>query len=225
MVGFYYQSVPDLPEPKPDENQMFLTVDELINLVSFNYRTPGKEIEKRVFFIQYLLGARDSDIRPLSQSLSFINEETQRIYIPSQKQKQIINVPLPDKFMEIYQYFKPLGKIPMSSNQNRNDILKEMAVRAKIDREILVSVFSVKSNSLEVKSVKIAKLITTHWARSSFITHMASMGVPNLIVQMVTNQSDNTLRKYQKKNVEMIGDKLTKELNSLFPKALQESPQ
>jgi site-specific recombinase XerD len=218
----YYKEVPELNEP---DNIFFLTKEEITHLSEFTFNKQAKNDARDMFIFQYLIGARDSDIRPLAKSLHYIDEERKWLTIPSKKQTEVIDIPLPEKAMQIYYRFKEAGKFPLSSNQKRNKLLKTLILNAKMDREYTEKTLKVSDDDVVIAKKKLSDGITTHWARSSFVTHMTNNGVPNHVISLFTGQSDRTIKKYQGKDVATMISRVTDHLNGLFLNDLNKSPE
>ena len=214
-INQYYKSVKDFPEP---ENIFFLTVDEIQAFREHKFGLIGQQREQDMFLFQMSIGRRDSDIQPLAKSLKYFDLEKNRLKIKNQKGKQVIDLSLPEMAMEIFEKYKDQGKFPLATNQKRNEHLKEMFKILEMNRVILISNFYVRENKIEITESRVCDEVSTHWARSTFITQLTNQNIHNHVISLYTGQSDKTIRKYQGKDFETMETVNKEQINKLFNK-------
>jgi site-specific recombinase XerD len=193
-VNFHYKSVKEAPE---HSNVFFLLPEEVQILKDFQFSNPGQSREKDMFLFQMSMGRRDSDISPLKENLSYWIKSEQKLVIINKKGKSIINIVLPKMALDILEKYESHGKLPLISNQKRNEHLKQMFKLMNIDREILIKKYDMKTKSYLVTRLRVCDQISTHWARSSFVTHLTNLNISNHVIGLYTGQNDRTIKKYQ----------------------------
>lgn len=77
--------------------------------------------------------------------------------------------------------------LPVISNQNSNYQLKDAAMLAQLDRPVS-EVYYVGSERLERTSLA-WEVITTHWARRTFVVNALRLGIPAEVVMKFTGHS------------------------------------
>jgi len=95
-------------------------------------------------------------------------------------------VPLCDTaitILEKYDY-----SLPILSNQKYNDYIKKVVEKAKICYDVEISRVQGKSQTFRVE--KVFDLISSHSARSSFITNMKNAGIPDKTIMSITGHKD-----------------------------------
>ncbi|MBA0882738.1 site-specific integrase [Flavobacterium undicola] len=170
---------------------IFLTWEELTKLT--NCKIPDKkqylERVRDVFLFSCYTGLRHSDIYNLKRNnvkkdhLDFTTKKTgERLIVELNKHSESIL----KKYKNIN--FEDNKALPVISNQNMNDYLKELAELAEINESI--NQIHYKGNKrIEVNSPKYS-LIGTHAGRRTFVCNALALGIPAQVVMKWTGHSD-----------------------------------
>ena len=113
------------------------------------------------------------------------------IRVVTQKTADPLTIPLNRYAREIIARTLPSPSsgllLPVISNQNSNYQLKDAAMLAQLDRPVS-EVYYVGSERLERTSLA-WEVITTHWARRTFVVNALRLGIPAEVVMKFTGHS------------------------------------
>lgn len=190
-----------LPRNKEEDNQIYLTEEELLKLESVTLS--GNEAEARdIFLLQCQLGQRYGDMMNLNKAI--ITEE--QITLVQEKTSKKVIIPLNDTAKRILRKYN--NRLPVISLEYANILLKTVGEKAGIDSEQLIKKQQ-KGNTLTDKVPKY-ELITTHTARRTFVTSSLKRGLhPNVIMKITGHTSSKTMERYNKMSPEDVAEILT----------------
>ncbi len=181
---------------KEDKTEIiFLTESELKRIIELDLSTHCKLDKIRdVFVFQCLTGQRYSDIKKLEWS----NIKQNSIEIRIVKTRDIISIPLTQETRRILDKYKELSRpLPIISNQKYNDYLSEICQLAKID-EMITKTWYIGKERVE-KTVPKSQLISSHKARSTFVTLSLMKGMNMETIMRITGHKDmKMMKKYLK---------------------------
>jgi len=220
-MSLYYKKVKSFPEIK---EIFFLTPEEVKALVNHEFKLESHSREKDLFLFQMALGQRDSDIRPFFKDFSLIDEEKNLMRVEVKKKGTKNDIFIPPIAMEIYLKYKKYGKFPKKAIQKRNEALKEMFQILNFDRTIQSSHFSMKSLSLVTSQLKVQDIVSTHIARSTFITYLTDNGESDNNIATFSGHTSNAIKRYQGKNPE-VKKRISVKINNLFSSELNDLGQ
>jgi len=163
-----------------DNDNIYLTINELNKLISFDFSNKPK-LEKVVdlFLIGAFTGLRFSDFVRINQD----NIRGNRIYIEQQKTSKQVVIPCNPVFIKIWEKYN--GNIPkVISNQKFNDYIKEACRMAGINESFHKGI--TKGGKRISKKYEKWELVSSHTARRSFATNQFKMGVPAIVLMNIT---------------------------------------
>jgi integrase len=217
-MSLYYKKVKLFPEIK---DIFFLLPNEVHALMNHNFRLDSHKREKDLFLFQIALGQRDSDIRPLFKDFSLIDEKTGTIRVEEKKKGEVKDILIPPIAMDIYHKYKEAGKFPKKSLQKRNEALTEMFTILNFDRVIQSSHYSMKKLGVVTSQVKVQDIISTHVARSTFVSYLTDEGETDSNISVFTGHTSNAIKRYQGKSP-LVQKRIAKKINDLFDNTLEE---
>ena len=167
---------------------LFLEWDELMHFYTFDFGSLQHLANVRdVFCFCAFTGLRFSDAARLRPSDIADGE----IRVVTQKTADPLTIPLNRYAREIIARTLPSPSsgllLPVISNQNSNYQLKDAAMLAQLDRPVS-EVYYVGSERLERTSLA-WEVITTHWARRTFVVNALRLGIPAEVVMKFTGHS------------------------------------
>lgn len=150
-----------------------LTANEFRALLDLDLRQePELEAERDVWVFQALLLLRDVDVRELRpyratelQLAPPWHQVTGLDLVQTKTSLPILGV-MPPVAEQIWQRYA--GSFPQATNQERNRRIKQVATRAKLNREIVLTQFAGPNRTEEVKLLR--NVISTHIARHTGAT-------------------------------------------------------
>lgn len=168
-----------------DPDIVFLLPDEIDMLKSVKLDDEALKQTRDFFVFGCYVGARYSDLSIFTQSnISQTTEGNILRYRPKKTPKKVVNILLIDEAMEIinrYSGNKTGLILPKLSNDELNKNIKEVAKKASIDNEIIITEFR-KDKFKEVVYKKYEK-ITGHCSRHTFATICFMAGMEERLVQ------------------------------------------
>lgn len=172
-------------------NQIALTIEDLNKLMEFKFKTDSLERVRDVFVFQCVTGFRFGD-------LSFIERcNVSEDFFLLKEQKDPNKPPREIPFTSISKYIltKYNFKLPLITNQNQNDYIKELFKAMEyIDK---VQKISIKGRDIIREEMFYYERISTHTARRSFITMMKRQGKSEKLIASFTGHKDmRTLNQY-----------------------------
>lgn len=167
----------------------FLKYKELMHFFHFEFPKEKEYLSKArdMFCFMAFTSLRYSDLAALKPAnivdgcLDFCTEKTDdKLHITlNEHARKIINM---------YSWYKGETVFPVPSNQKLNDVLKEAARLAGLDREIVQVYF--KGNTRHEDIYKFWEQISCHDARRTFVCCSLALGIPASVVMSCTGHSD-----------------------------------
>lgn len=187
-----------LPRNKEDDNQIYLTEEELKKLEAVAL-SGNEEHVRDIFLLQCQLGQRYSDMMNLNNA---IIEEEQITLVQEKTAKKVI-IPLNDTAKRILRKYG--NKLPEIRLEYANMLLKSIGKKAGIDTVHLIKK-QLKGNTTSEKVPKY-ELLTTHTARRTFVTISLKRGIqPNIIMKITGHTSSKTMERYDKMSAEDVAE-------------------
>ena len=170
---------------------IFLTFDELTRLKNCKIPETKKYLERvrDVFLFCCFTGLRYSDVFNLKRS----DVKENHIEITTVKTADSLVIELNNHSRAILDKYKDVvfenhKVLPVVTNQNMNDYVKELAELAEINEPIRETYYK-GSQRIDIVTPKYA-LIASHAARRTFICNALSLGIPPHVVMKWTGHSD-----------------------------------
>lgn len=174
----------------------FLEFDEIERLASYEFPENKKYLDKvrDVFCFSCYTSLRHSDLKMLRKA----NIKGDMMEIVTQKTDDRLRIPLIPQAKRILDKYKDMDgemALPVVSDQKSNTYIKEAAMIAGLDREI-VEVNMIGNKRVD-KVNKLYETISMHDARRSFVCNSLAFGISTNVVSACTGHSDlNTMRPY-----------------------------
>ncbi len=179
-----------------DKKQViYLKESELKSIIQLKLETGSRLDRVRdVFIFQCFTGQRYSDIN----RLTWANITENSIEIRTVKTRDLISIPLMDETKQIIAKYKDKEKpLPTISNQKYNDYIKELCKMSGIDTKIILTYYIGKERIEKI--LPKYELITSHKARSTFVTLSLIRGMnPETIMQITGHTDMKMMKKYLK---------------------------
>ena len=165
--------------------QEALTMEQVKELYEFKCSTISHTEEKDVFVFQCLTSLRYGDLKLVSKRIltednCLFIKEIKDISKPNRK------IPLYVIAMEILEKYD--YKLPLSTNQEQNRIIKDILRAMGYVHEVEYS--RIKGVEQERFVEPFCDRITTHTARRSFVTILCNAGLADKIIMSVTGHRD-----------------------------------
>jgi len=174
----------------------FLTWDELMKILEFDFNNPKLERVRDIFCFGCFTGLRFSDIINLKQE----NISSDTIQIQTLKTKGKTNIPLNQFSRAIYEKYKSDETYTLFqsiSNQKMNQYLKEIGKLAGIIEPVQIIRYSGTKRTEKV--VPKFEVLTSHVARKTFITTALIRGMSTeVIMDITTHNSYKSFKRYFK---------------------------
>ena len=172
-----------------DKEIIYLTQEELRSIIDLKIpRTHYLEQVRDVFLFCCFTGLRYSDVAKLRQS----DVHDDYISVVTKKTSDSLRIELNDMSAAILAKYKSddinTMALPVTSNQQMNDALKELAKMAKIDTPVR-RVYWVKSERRE-EVVPKYKLVSTHCGRKTFVVSALTLEIPSEVIIRWTGHKD-----------------------------------
>jgi integrase len=184
---------------------IYLTQDEILKIYELDL-SKNERLDKvrDLFIVGCYTGLRFSDLEQINKN-NFIKENSQ-IKIMTQKTGETVVIPVHKFVKQIYDKYE--GVLPTSiSNQKMNDYLKEVAVEAKLNDKVLISI--TKGGKRTHKPFFKHELVSTHTARRSFATNLYLADVPSITIMKITgHKTEKAFLKYIRLSQEENANKL-----------------
>ena len=181
----YNSSYMSFQKPKAIIPKMFsLSLDEVKSIFLAEIESEKLVKIRDTFVLQCLTGLRYNELPRINKATikgsSLHLKETKDLT----KQERII--PLAEIALNIIKKYD--YNIPAISNQKYNDYIKDVVAIAGINYEVEVPI--IRGKKQEFVKVNIADKISSHSARSSFITNMKNKGIPDKTIMSMTGHRD-----------------------------------
>jgi len=194
-LGLYDNSLlKGYKKPKQEDNEtgIFLTEAEVKSMYQMKL-SKRLELARDILVFLCKTGQRFSDLAAMRENGILITTEFgDSIRYISTKENNEVFAPLLGYAKEIYQKYHgvPLGDFTTIVTD-----VKEVARRAKIDREVLKK--EVRGGSVIIKKKKAYELIGTHTGRRTFINNMLLNKNPTYLIMKVTgHKTEHAFRRY-----------------------------
>ncbi len=152
-----------------------LSWEELIHFYQMKLASHAMKQVRDIFCFQCFTGLRYSDVRILKKH----NVKDGFITITTVKTKEEINIPLNDYSTSIIEKYKDYPGnylLPVISNQNMNEHLKELGKMAGFNEQI--EIIRYRGAERLVNTVYKYEVLTTHIGRKTFTTNNGRLGIP-----------------------------------------------
>jgi integrase len=179
-----------------NQNIIFLTWPELQHLYNLPVKQQYLDRVRDIFVFQCFTGLRYSDVYNLKKSAikdGFIQTTTI-------KTGETLTIELNNYSRAILEKYKDLPTdrvLPVISNQNYNEYLKELGKLAGIDTP--ETIVHYQGAERKERTVPKYELLTSHTGRKSFITNGLYLGIPAEVIMQWTGHKDHrTMEAYYK---------------------------
>lgn len=177
-----------------DKEIIYLTQEELRSIMELKIpKTHYLDQVRDVFLFCCFSGLRYSDVAKLRQS--DVHEDY--ISVVTKKTSDSLRIELNDITKAILAKYKNNDiealALPVTTNQQMNDALKELGEMAQIDTPVR-RVYWVKSERKE-EVVPKYKLISTHCGRRTFVVSALSLEIPSEVIMRWTGHKDHKAMK------------------------------
>lgn len=193
---------------------IYLDWEELMNLYMMEISNTRLAQVRDVFCFCCFTGLRYSDVYNLKKT----DIKDTKIDIVTIKDVDNINIELNKYSRAILDKYKDLdikkGKaLPVISNQNYNDYLKELGQLAEMNEE-MTEVWYVGSKRME-RTVKKWEVLTTHVARKTFVVNALTLGISPQVIMRWTGHNDIKAMKPYTKIVDKLKEQEMKKFDEM----------
>jgi integrase len=171
--------------------QIALTIDDLNNLMSHEFKSAKLEKARDVFAFQCVTGMRFGELASINKS----NVTDTFIILKEDKDetKEAREIPLTS--ISRYLLIKYNYQLPLITNQKQNDYIKNVFEEMKYS-EVVQKVTTKGKENIKV-DMNFYDRISTHTARRTFITMMKRQGKSDKLIASMTGHTDmKTLNAY-----------------------------
>lgn len=176
----------------------FLKYNELMDFYNFKFADDEKNLElvRDMFCFMAFTSLRYSDLENLKKANVFDDH----IEVCTKKTHDKLSIPLTIHAKEIINKYKNEGykdgkMFRVYANQKINELLKEAAKKAGLDREVVLIHYQGNTRIEEVK--KFYDIIGCHDARRTFVCCSLAFGIPPTVVMSCTGHSTyNAMKPY-----------------------------
>ena len=176
----------------------FLKYNELMKFYNFKFTDDEKNLElvRDMFCFMAFTSLRYSDLENLKKANVFDDH----IEVCTKKTHDKLSIPLTIHAKEIINKYKDEGykdgkMFRVYANQKINELLKEAAKKAGLDREVVLIHYQGNNRIEEVK--KFYEIIGCHDARRTFVCCSLAFGIPPTVVMSCTGHSTyNAMKPY-----------------------------
>ncbi|WP_130734462.1 tyrosine-type recombinase/integrase [Flavobacterium sp. J27] len=172
-------------------NQIALTIEDLNNLMQFEFESSRLEKVRDVFCFACVTGMRFGELSLISKS----NITDDFIILKEEKDetKEAREIPLTSISRFILKKYD--FKLPLIANQKQNEYIKEVFKVMDYNNEVQKITTKGKENIKQ--DMLFYERISTHTARRTFITMMKRQGKSDKLIASITGHSDmKTLNQY-----------------------------
>lgn len=174
--------------PRLEKTIVFLTEEEIDQLLSFRFNKEKYERVRDVFVLNCYTGLRYSDLQRLNKNHIHDGAIEMRAY----KNQRDVFVPLTKRPVEILEKYDFI--LPSLSEQKFNSYIKEACKEAGIDRQ--VELIKTTSGNKSYQYVPKWKTITSHIAIKTFISLCGKKGISPKAVSEITGKSVEIIIKH-----------------------------
>jgi len=189
-----------------ETENIYLSEDEIKKIYELDL-SANKRLDRvrDLFIIACYSGLRFSDLIQLKDE-NFIDNKT-KIRIKTEKTGDLVVIPLNTYIKNILEKYD--GAIPgLISNVKMNKYLKELAEKAELTEDIVISF--TKGGVRKTEVFKKHDLVTVHTARRSFATNAFLRDIPTISIMKITgHRTERSFMKYIKISQEDNANKLT----------------
>ena len=174
-----------------------LPIDKVLELQYADLKTERLQRVRDVFCFMCWTGQRYSDINKISHNDISENANGEKVWnLITYKTQTRISVPIVPYAEEILDKYKDfVTPIPIISNQNLNNYLKELGKLVKFGWQVKTTRHY--EGVIQQEDVPFYEVLTTHVGRKSYITNSLILGVPERVVKEVSGHKDeNSFRRY-----------------------------
>ncbi|MCB0497218.1 MAG: phage integrase SAM-like domain-containing protein [Cyclobacteriaceae bacterium] len=187
--GYNFQELTsNLKVSYQDKPIYFLTEDEITTLYNYEFESDRLIRARDLFVLNCYLGLRYSDLSRLKRDHIKDGDIDLRA-LKNQKDVYVPITPVAQKILEKYDY-----EIPMISEQNLNQYIKEACQIAGIDKK--VEIISTNSGNKIYDLVPKWQVMSTHIAVKTFITLFAKKGVSPKVIAAITGKTVKVIWKH-----------------------------
>ncbi|AWG22938.1 integrase [Flavobacterium faecale] len=171
--------------------QIALTIEDLNNLMQFEFKTAKLEKVRDVFVFQCVTGMRFGEIATITKS----NVTEKDIILKEEKDEAKAQREIPLTNISRYILTKYDYQLPLITNQKQNEYIKDVFEEMKYSK--LVQKVTVKGKDSIKVDMNFYDRISTHTARRTFITMMKREGKSDKLIASMTGHTDmKTLNAY-----------------------------
>lgn len=164
-------------------NQIALTIEDLEKIISFEFESIKLENVRDVFVMACVTGMRFGELKLLKRS----NVTNDYINLKEDKDKNKPAREIPLTNIARYLLLKHDYQLPLVSNQNYNDYIKE--VFKKLDYTNIVQKVTTRGKENIKEDMFFYERISTHTARRTFITMMKRQGKSDKLIASMTGHT------------------------------------
>lgn len=174
----------------PIKTVIYLKYDEVLRFENYEFPESKQYLARArdMFCFMCYTSLRYSDLKGLKKAAVADNV----ISMHSQKTKGELKIPLVKHAVAIYERYASTTPgeyaFPVPSSQKLNSFLKEAALMAGLDREVMDTTYCGNDRIEEV--MKLHEAISCHDARRTFVCISLSLGIPQSVVMSCTGHAD-----------------------------------
>ncbi len=167
-----------------------LPIDKILELQYADLESERLQRVRDVFCFMCWTGQRYSDIEKISHNDISENANGEKVWnLITHKTQTRISVPIISYAEEILDKYKDFKTpIPIISNQNLNNYLKELGEFVNFDWPVKTSKYY--EGFLKQEERPFYEILTTHVGRKSYITNSLILGVPERVVKEVSGHKN-----------------------------------
>jgi len=167
-----------------------LPIDKVLELQYAELESERLQRVRDIFCFMCWTGQRYSDIEKISHNDISQNANGEKVWnLTTYKTQNRISVPIISYAEEILDKYKDFKTpIPIISNQNLNNYLKELGEFINFDWPVKTSKYY--EGVLKQEEVPFYEILTTHVGRKSYITNSLILGVPERVVKEVSGHKN-----------------------------------
>jgi site-specific recombinase XerD len=177
--------------PRVITNQIALTIEDLNNLLSYEFKSNKLEKVRDVFVFACVTGMRFGELSLISKS----NVSDNYIMLKEDKDEKKPEREIPLTSISRYILAKYNYQLPLIANQKQNEYIKD--VFKELEYNQIVQKVTTKGKENIKVDTEFYNRISTHTARRTFITMMKRQGKSDKLIASITGHTDmKTLNQY-----------------------------